>query len=51
MKEILILANAYYIEWLKTHDPYQEDFFKILGNLLPDEVFGITTNNEIINLA
>jgi len=35
-KEIEILINAWYQEWLKTNDPYQVDFEYGVIKLLPN---------------
>ncbi len=49
-KTILQLANAYYKEWLKTNDPYEDDFFSELEALAPGINFALagTDPDEII---
>lgn len=49
-EEVKILANLLYKEWLKTHDPYEDDFLsEVLEPACPEVIFHIA-NNEIIIL-
>lgn len=44
-KNLEILANLLYREWLKTHDPYEDDFLtEVLEIHLPDIKFHMNTD-------
>lgn len=45
-------SNALYKEWLKTHDPYDDDFLELLASIAPSIEFGYSTDHsEIIVLT
>jgi len=38
---IVIIVNLLYQEWLTTHSPFDEDFYSVLEDNLPDFTFSL----------
>lgn len=48
-KELEAVVNAYYKEWLKTNDPYEDDFEGELKTLGIDQWFTLNFNPSGFN--